>query len=118
MHVRRPVERSVPPWPLLLPALPLLLVGDDRRRPPASAAPAPITIAYITDLTGEGGSQNSTSPAGFNARIALQNAEGGVNGHKLVGARDRRPDRTHREIATAVQERRSPRPSASSRRAR
>ena len=50
----------------------------------ASASPAPITIAYITDVTGEGASQNGTSPTAFKARIALQNAEGGVNGHKLV----------------------------------
>jgi ABC-type branched-subunit amino acid transport system substrate-binding protein len=50
----------------------------------ASSSKAPITLAYITDLTGEGASQNGTSAAGFNARIALQNAQGGVNGHKLV----------------------------------
>jgi branched-chain amino acid transport system substrate-binding protein len=50
----------------------------------ASAAPAPIKIAYITDVTGEGASENGSSPAGFDARIALQNAQGGVNGHKLV----------------------------------
>ena len=49
-----------------------------------SATKAPITLAYITDLTGEGASQNGTSAAGFNARIALQNSEGGVNGHKLI----------------------------------
>ena len=70
---------------------------------PASASPAPITIAYITDLTGEGGSENATSPAGFDARIALQNAQGGVNGHKLVGlVLDDQTSPT--EIATAVQE--------------
>ncbi len=70
---------------------------------PASASPAPITIAYITDLTGEGGSENANSPAGFNARIALQNAQGGVNGHKLVGlVLDDQTSPT--EIATAVQE--------------
>lgn len=49
-----------------------------------SSTKAPITLAYITDLTGEGASQNGDSPAGFNARIALQNSEGGVNGHKLI----------------------------------
>jgi ABC-type branched-subunit amino acid transport system substrate-binding protein len=70
---------------------------------PAAASPAPITIAYVTDLTGEGGSENSTSPAGFNARIAMQNAEGGVNGHKLVGLVI--DDQTSpSQIATAVQE--------------
>jgi branched-chain amino acid transport system substrate-binding protein len=51
---------------------------------PAAASSSPITIAFITDLTGPGASENSTAPAGFKARIALQNAEGGVNGHKLV----------------------------------
>jgi len=45
---------------------------------------SPITIVYITDLTGEGASQNGGSQAGFNARIALQNSEGGVHGHKIV----------------------------------
>jgi ABC-type branched-subunit amino acid transport system substrate-binding protein len=84
----------------LLAGLPLLLIGTTAVS--ASATPAPITIAYITDLTGEGGSQNGTSPAGFNARIALQNAEGGVNGHKLVPlVIDDQTNPT--EIATAVQ---------------
>jgi branched-chain amino acid transport system substrate-binding protein len=50
----------------------------------ASASPAPITIAYISSLTGPGASEDASSPAGFTARIDLQNAEGGVNGHKLV----------------------------------
>jgi branched-chain amino acid transport system substrate-binding protein len=50
----------------------------------ASAAPAPITIAYITSITGPGAAEDATTPAGFNARIALQNAEGGVNGHKII----------------------------------
>ncbi len=50
----------------------------------ASASPAPITIAYISSLTGTAASQDGSSPAGFEARIALQNAFGGVNGHMLV----------------------------------
>jgi ABC-type branched-subunit amino acid transport system substrate-binding protein len=62
--------------------LPLTAVG--MATVPAEASPAPITIAYISSLTGEGASQDGSSPAGFKARIALQNAEGGVNGHKLV----------------------------------
>src|ERR1700674_2541300 len=63
---------------------------------------APIIIAYITDLTGEGASENGTSPAGFEARLDLQNAEGGVNGHKLVPLIiDDQTSPT--EIATAVQ---------------
>jgi ABC-type branched-subunit amino acid transport system substrate-binding protein len=35
-------------------------------------------------LTGEAGPEFSDSPQGFRARIALQNAEGGVNGHKII----------------------------------
>ena len=81
--------------------LPLSLLATTTA--PAAASPAPITIAYITDLTGEGGSENASSPAGFDARIAMQNAEGGVNGHKLVGLVI--DDQTSpSEIATAVQE--------------
>ena len=62
--------------------LPLSLLAPSST--PASAAPVPITIAYISSLTGPGGSQDGDSPSGFQARIALQNAEGGVHGHKLV----------------------------------
>jgi ABC-type branched-subunit amino acid transport system substrate-binding protein len=51
----------------------------------ASAAPAPIKIALISSLTGQAASEFSTSAQGFNARIALQNAMGGVNGHKIEG---------------------------------
>ena len=51
----------------------------------AATSGAPITLAMITSLTGEGSSEFSQAPVGFNARIALQNAEGGVDGHKLVG---------------------------------
>ncbi len=81
--------------------LPAVLVGATATT--AAAAPAPITIAYITDLTGEGGSENASSPAGFDARIDMQNAEGGVDGHKLVPLVI--DDQTSpSEIATAVQE--------------
>ncbi len=52
----------------------------------AGASRAPLTIALITSLTGPGSSEFSQAPAGFNARIALQNAEGGVNGHKIRAA--------------------------------
>ncbi len=51
---------------------------------PAAASGTPITIAYITSVTGPGGSEDATSPGAFKARLDLQNAEGGVNGHKLV----------------------------------
>src|SRR5580700_5651278 len=51
---------------------------------PASASAAPITLAYVTSLTGPGASEDAGTQAGFLARIALQNSMGGVNGHKLV----------------------------------
>ncbi len=53
---------------------------------PASAASAktPITIALITSESGPAESEFADAPIGFRARIALQNAEGGVDGHKLV----------------------------------
>src|SRR6185437_7838454 len=51
----------------------------------ASAAPAPIKIALVSSLTGAAASEFSHATQGFNARIALQNAMGGVNGHKLEG---------------------------------
>jgi len=85
--------------------LPIVLAGCSSTKTPATttASAAPITLAYITDLTGEGASENSTSPIGFEARIDLQNAEGGVNGHKLVPLVI--DDQTSpSEIATAVQE--------------
>ncbi len=70
---------------------------------PAAAAPAPITIAYITSITGPGGSEDGSSPSAFEARIDLQNSEGGVDGHKLVPLVI--DDQTSpSEIATAVQE--------------
>ncbi len=68
----------------------------------ASSSEAPITIAMITSLTGPGSSEFSNAPVGFNARIAQQNAEGGVNGHKLVGlVLDDQTSPT--EIVTAIQ---------------
>ena len=69
----------------------------------AASSAAPITLAMITSLTGEGSAEFSQAPAGFKARIALQNAEGGVNGHKLVGlVLDDQTSPT--AIATAVQD--------------
>jgi branched-chain amino acid transport system substrate-binding protein len=80
--------------------LPLAVISASAA--PASASPAPITIAYISSITGPGGSQDGTSPAGFKARIAMQNAQGGVNGHKLVPLVI--DDQTNpSNIATAVQ---------------
>ena len=70
---------------------------------PVAASASPITIAYVTDLTGAGAAENAGSQAAFEARLALQNAQGGVNGHKLVPLVI--DDQTSpSQIATAVQE--------------
>jgi len=50
----------------------------------AGAASAPITIVLITSRTGVAAAEYSTAPAGFLARVALQNASGGIDGHKIV----------------------------------
>jgi branched-chain amino acid transport system substrate-binding protein len=69
----------------------------------AAASGSPITLVMITSLTGEGASEFSNAPAGFNARIAMQNAEGGIDGHKITGVvLDDQTSPT--EIATAVQD--------------
>ena len=69
----------------------------------AAASGSPITLVMITSLTGEGASEFSNAPAGFNARIAMQNAEGGIDGHKIDGVvLDDQTSPT--EIATAVQD--------------
>ncbi len=68
-----------------------------------SASGSPITLAYITSLTGEAASEFAGSQAGFIARIDQQNAMGGVNGHRLVPlVIDDQTSPT--AIATAVQE--------------
>ncbi len=51
----------------------------------AGTSGSPITIAMITSLTGPGASEFSDAPVGFDARIAMQNAEGGVDGHQIKG---------------------------------
>lgn len=51
---------------------------------PAGAAGSPITLALVTSQTGLAAPQFQDSVQGFDARIALQNARGGVNGHPLV----------------------------------
>jgi ABC-type branched-subunit amino acid transport system substrate-binding protein len=51
---------------------------------PASAANSPITIAFVTSLTGQAAAEFSASPQAFLARLRMANAQGGVNGHKLV----------------------------------
>jgi branched-chain amino acid transport system substrate-binding protein len=44
---------------------------------------SPITIAYICDCTGPGAPEDVGVVGAFRARIDLQNAKGGVNGHKI-----------------------------------
>ena len=57
----------------------------------------------ITSLTGQGSSEFSEAPAGFNARVALQNAQGGIAGHKINGVvLDDQTSPT--QITTAVQD--------------
>jgi ABC-type branched-subunit amino acid transport system substrate-binding protein len=51
----------------------------------SSGGKAPITIALVTSLTGPGADQFVPGPDAFDARIALQNAFGGVNGHLIRG---------------------------------
>jgi branched-chain amino acid transport system substrate-binding protein len=51
----------------------------------SAAGKTPITIALVTSLTGPGADQFVPGPDAFNARIAEQNAMGGVNGHMING---------------------------------
>jgi branched-chain amino acid transport system substrate-binding protein len=68
----------------------------------AAASGSPYKIALITSLTGPGSSEFSQAAAGFDARIALQNAKGGIDGHKLEGMV--LDDQTSpSEVVTAVQ---------------
>ncbi len=69
----------------------------------AASSKSPYTIVMISSLTGPGASEFSQAATGFNARVALQNAQGGVNGHKITGVvLDDQTSPT--EIATAVQD--------------
>ncbi len=92
MHVKRKQRTAILAGPVIL-AVALVASGcssnsasSTTTSPTSASSPsgAPLTIAYITSLTGPGASEDATSPAGFEARIDMQNAEGGVNGHKLV----------------------------------
>ena len=69
----------------------------------ASEPAAPLTVVMITSLTGPGAPEFGQSAAGFDARVALQNAEGGVHGHKIHGiVLDDQTNPT--EVATVTQE--------------
>lgn len=50
----------------------------------AASAKAPLTVALITSQTGLAGPEYGDANLGFLARIALQNAKGGVNGHRII----------------------------------
>ncbi len=84
----------------------LVCAGCSSSPTPSATAPAsgtPYKIVMITSLTGPGASEFSQAAAGFDARIALQNAQGGVNGHKLEGTV--LDDQTSpSEVATAAQD--------------
>lgn len=81
-------------WPPLLAALAVSLIAaacssssttaSASTGAGSSASGSPITLAFVTSLTGPGSPEFTTAPAGFYARLDEQNAEGGVNGHKLV----------------------------------
>src|SRR5882757_8695363 len=47
------------------------------------AAGAPIKLGVLTSLTGSAASGFTTVEQGVKARLGLENASGGVNGHKL-----------------------------------
>jgi ABC-type branched-subunit amino acid transport system substrate-binding protein len=99
-------SRTNRPWVRVL-SLAAVIVGSAGGAvglavPSASASSAPITLALVTSLTGPSAPETASDPAGFLARIDLQNSEGGVNGHKLIPlVIDDRTDPS--EIATAVQ---------------
>lgn len=78
----RPVLSSAAALVLLCAGMITVAVTGDA--PQAAAAGQPITLALITSQTGPAAAEFSQAPAGFLARIALQNAQGGVNGHKIV----------------------------------
>lgn len=84
-------------------AVPLLVFGASAAPAGAAASASPITIAYISSLTGVGGAEDADSTLGFEARLDLQNAHGGIDGHKLVPLI--LDDQTNPgDIATLVQE--------------
>ena len=51
--------------------------------PAGAASNEPVTIALITSQTGQAGAEFQDSPQGFLARVALQNSQGGINGHRI-----------------------------------
>jgi branched-chain amino acid transport system substrate-binding protein len=50
----------------------------------AASSKSSLTVALITSQTGLAGPEYGDASQGFLARIALQNSQGGINGHKIV----------------------------------
>ena len=63
-------------------SLPMLVVGTSASA--ASGGKTPLTVALILSETGEAATQDVGAIQGFEARLDLQNSEGGADGHKLV----------------------------------
>ncbi|HUZ09202.1 MAG TPA: ABC transporter substrate-binding protein [Acidimicrobiales bacterium] len=61
----------------------LMLLGFSGTSGAATSSKSVITIGYITSETGVASSTFADGAAGAQARVAAQNAKGGVNGHKL-----------------------------------
>ncbi len=97
--------RTLVPFAVTVVALPAILAGCSSSSTTSTSSTdtgSPITLALITSVTGLSAPETGTSPAGFLARIALQNSEGGVNGHKIVPlVIDDQSNPT--EVVTAVQ---------------
>jgi branched-chain amino acid transport system substrate-binding protein len=51
--------------------------------PAGAASKAPITIGLVCSCTGPAGPEYKGVPGAFMARIDVQNAKGGINGHKI-----------------------------------
>src|ERR1700722_11191574 len=58
-------------------------VGTVGASAPAGASGSPITIGLICSCTGPAGPEYQGTQGALMARIDVQNAEGGVNGHKI-----------------------------------
>src|SRR3984957_942345 len=58
-------------------------LGSQGASAATAASKSTVTIAYVCDCTGPGGPEDIGAPGAFRARVDLQNAMGGVDGHKL-----------------------------------
>ena len=62
----------------------VIMVGLPVATAGAATSKAPITIGIVSDNTGAEASIGSAVPAAIEARFDLQNASGGIDGHKIV----------------------------------